>query len=68
MKKNRRELMALMNDHELDVDQVAKMLNRRSGTVRAWMQKRTGVDIADHSLELLRYKIADFKAEASRAN
>lgn len=52
------QLIELMNDHGLTIDQVAKLLNRSPQTVRIWRCQTDKRAIPDHSLELLRAKVA----------
>ncbi len=58
-KPNRDKLVRLIHHYNITTEQIGAWLDRKPGTVQAWTQKYSGVDISDHSLELLRYKIAD---------
>lgn len=52
------ELRQLMTDHGLTVEAVAGMLNRKPMTVRIWRCKSHKRQIPEHSLELLKAKVA----------
>ena len=52
------QLIQLMTDHGLTIEQVAKLLNRSPQTVRIWRCQTDKRAIPDHSLELLRAKVA----------
>lgn len=52
------ELRQLMADHGLTVEAVATMLKRKPTTVRIWRCKYDKRQIPEHSLELLKAKVA----------
>lgn len=56
-KINRQALHDLMEIHGLTVEDVAKLLDRTPSTVQTW-RSIAGVDIPDHTLLLLEYKLA----------
>lgn len=55
-KKNRDELIRLMDAHQLKAPDVAKAIERTESSVRHWRSK-SGQDIPGHMLELLKLKI-----------
>lgn len=52
------QLKTLMAEHSLTPEQVATMLNRSAQTVRIWRCKSDGRNIPEHTLELLKAKVA----------
>lgn len=60
-KINQPLLRELMNKHELKANDVADLLDRKLTTVQTWMAA-SGVDIPDHSLQLLEYKLNESTA------
>lgn len=52
---NRKSLSRLMSERDISISTVAAILNRKKATVYAWVSV-SGVDIPDHSLELLEIK------------
>lgn len=61
-KINRPELRRLMTDHQLTAARVAELLGRKTSTVQTWASA-SGVDIPDHALELLKYKLKEMEQE-----
>ena len=57
-KINRPKLIQLMEDHSVDSLDVGKILNRKPTTVETW-RSISGVDIPDHTLELLTLKLSN---------
>lgn len=58
MDKRTKELRRLMKAHKLTATAVAGLLNRSEQTVRIWRCKNADRIIPEHSLELLRMKVA----------
>lgn len=56
VKKNRAELIKLMDAHKLKAEDVAKAVGRTEWSVRQW-RSNSGQDIPAHMLELLQLKI-----------
>lgn len=52
------QLKELMKTHDLTPEQVGSMLNRSAQTVRIWRCKNDSRQIPEHSLELLKAKLA----------
>lgn len=67
MTKNTEELHALMNQFDLSVDDVARILERTTTTVRIWRVKKTQRPIPRDALELLRLKLTHENAQGAAA-
>lgn len=52
------QLIQLMADNSLTIEKVAELLNRSPQTVRIWRCRTDKRAIPEHSLELLRAKVA----------
>lgn len=52
------QLHKLMADHGLTAEQVGKLLNRSAQTVRIWRCQSDGRTIPEHTLEVLKLKLA----------
>lgn len=52
------QLIELMREHQLTIEKVAELLNRSTQTVRIWRCQTDKRSIPEHSLELLRVKVA----------
>lgn len=59
-KQNREELRALMTEYRLQPSHVADLIYSSAATIRIYISK-TGADISDANLELLKFKIGDLK-------
>jgi DNA-directed RNA polymerase specialized sigma24 family protein len=55
-KINRKKLLSLIKKNGLTPQDVADVLGRKITTVQTWMST-SGVDIPDHSIQLLQYKL-----------
>lgn len=64
-KPNRKKLREIMKRENLTAQDVATVLDRKLSTVQTWCAK-TGVDIPDHSVALLHYKLEEMKIDADK--
>jgi hypothetical protein len=53
----REKLRALMDEHHLTAHEVAKLMNRSSRTVWAWLDEDNPRQIPEHSFKLLETKL-----------
>lgn len=53
------ELDALMRQHALTARQVGEILNRKPHTVRVWRSRYAERTIPDHTLQVLKMKLAE---------
>ena len=55
-KPNREAFIAFMDEHDLTVEAVARLLDRQVVTIQAY-RSRAGVDIPSHSFQLLKHLV-----------